>query len=619
MTFTDQATGTLPRSTATPAGPAAPAHSGLALADAPVPGPFAGPLTGPGGRRTAIDTRASTPVLDVTIPVFNEERDLEACLRRLHAYLLGAFPHSFRITVADNASTDGTLKAAERVARELREVTVVHMAEKGRGNALRKVWLASPSPVLAYMDVDLSTDLAALGPLLAPLISGHSDLAIGTRLTRNSRVVRGPKREFISRSYNFLLQSLMGAHFSDAQCGFKAIRADVARQLLPHTLDNAWFFDTELLVLAEKCGLRVHEVPVDWTDDPDSSVDIVQTALADLRGMARLSRDLVSGRIPVPDLRAALARGPLPAASRAQEQSPGGSLFGQLVRFGSIGVASTLAYLAIFLLCRGFMDPQLANFLALLTTAVANTAANRRFTFGIQGSSQAARHHFEGLLVFGIGLALTSGALALVHAASGAAPDRWLELLTVTAANLAATAVKFLLFRLVVFRAQARRCRSGARRPRSFPPPHRKGQVNDGNHQPHRRSPGRFPGRQAAGRRGTATPGSRRRRDGAPSARSPRRRPPKAAGTGCCSDRSPAGCGPRQRCSWWSPRRCTCGIWRPPATPTPSMPRRSRPGPRTGPRCSSAPSTPAMPSRWTSPRPHSGFPPSRDGSSASRH
>ena len=232
-------------------------------------------------------------------------------------------------------------------------------------------------------------------------------------------MVRGPKREFISRSYNFLLQSFMGAHFSDAQCGFKAIRADVARQLLPHTLDNAWFFDTELLVLAEKCGLRVHEVPVDWTDDPDSSVDIVQTALADLRGMARLSRDLVSGRIPVPELRAALARGPLPAASRAQEQSPGGSLFGQLVRFGSIGVASTLAYLVIFLLCRGLMDPQLANFLALLTTAVANTAANRRFTFGIQGGSQAARHHFEGLLVFGIGLALTSGALALVHGASG--------------------------------------------------------------------------------------------------------------------------------------------------------------------------------------------------------
>ncbi|MFE5836335.1 glycosyltransferase [Arthrobacter sp. NPDC056493] len=406
-------------------------------------------------RRSPIDTSTAVPVLDVTIPVYNEERDLEECLRRLHAHLRGTFPHSFRITVADNASTDGTLQAAERVARELREVTVVHLAEKGRGNALRKVWLASPSPVLAYMDVDLSTDLAALGPLLAPLISGHSDLAIGTRLTRNSRVVRGPKREFISRSYNFMLQSLMGAHFSDAQCGFKAIRADIAQQILPHTVDTAWFFDTELLVLAERCGLRVHEVPVDWTDDPNSSVDIVQTALADVRGMARLSKDMVSGRIPVAELRAALARGPLPAASRSQEQSPGGSLFGQLVRFGTIGVASTLAYLVLFYLCRNLMDPQLANLLALLTTAVANTAANRRFTFGIAGNSDVARHHFEGLLVFGIGLGLTSGALALVHSGAlpgGTTPDRWVELATVTAANLAATALKFLLFRLWVFR-----------------------------------------------------------------------------------------------------------------------------------------------------------------------
>jgi putative flippase GtrA len=406
-------------------------------------------------RRSPIDTSTAVAVLDVTIPVYNEERDLEECLRRLHAHLRGTFPHSFRITVADNASTDGTLKAAERVARELREVTVVHLAEKGRGNALRKVWLASPSPVLAYMDVDLSTDLAALGPLLAPLLSGHSDLAIGTRLTRNSRVVRGPKREFISRSYNFMLQSLMGAHFSDAQCGFKAIRADIAQRILPHTVDTAWFFDTELLVLAERCGLRVHEVPVDWTDDPNSSVDIVQTALADMRGMARLSKDIVTGRIPVTELRAALARGPLPAASRTQEQSPGGSLFGQLVRFGTIGVASTLAYLVLFYLCRNLMDPQLANLLALLTTAVANTAANRRFTFGIAGNSDVARHHFEGLLVFGIGLALTSGALALVHSGAlpgGTTPDRWLELATVTAANLAATALKFLLFRLWVFR-----------------------------------------------------------------------------------------------------------------------------------------------------------------------
>ncbi|NUP59331.1 MAG: bifunctional glycosyltransferase family 2/GtrA family protein [Pseudarthrobacter sp.] len=428
MTLTDSNSGTLQDAAVVPPGLPSRAHA---------------------VQRAPVDIRTAVPVLDVTIPVYNEERDLEECLRRLHGHLHESFPHSFRITVADNASTDGTLKIAERLAREFPELAVVHLAEKGRGNALRKVWLASPSPVLAYMDVDLSTDLAALAPLLAPLISGHSDLAIGTRLTRNSRVVRGPKREFISRGYNLMLHSLMGARFSDAQCGFKAIRGDVAQRILPYTVDNAWFFDTELLVLAERCGLRVHEVPVDWIDDPDSSVDLVRTALADVRGMARLTRDLLYGRIPVPELRAALARGPLPASSRSGEQTPGSSLFGQLVRFGAIGAASTLAYLLIFVSCRGFMDPQLANFLALITTAVANTGANRRFTFGIQGGNPL-RHHFEGLIIFGIGLLLTSGALAVVH--STTTPDRWAEVLTVVTANLAATALRFLLFRLWVFR-----------------------------------------------------------------------------------------------------------------------------------------------------------------------
>ncbi|MCA4134432.1 bifunctional glycosyltransferase family 2/GtrA family protein [Arthrobacter sp. M4] len=443
MTFTDQAIE--PRQDPAGRGRAGQDHSGQHRR--PTPGATA---TLTVARHSPVNTRSTTPVLDVAIPVYNEENDLEECLRRLHGHLQDSFPHSFRITVADNASTDSTLRIAERLAREIPEVAVVHLEEKGRGNALRKVWLASDAPVLAYMDVDLSTDLAALAPLLAPLISGHSDLAIGTRLTRNSRVVRGPKRELISRSYNLLLRSVMGARFTDAQCGFKAIRADVAHRILPHTLDNAWFFDTELLVLAERCGLRVHEVPVDWTDDPDSSVDILRTALADLRGMARLTRDLLTARIPIPELRAALARGPLPAAARYTERTRRNSLFGQLVRFGAIGAMSTLAYMLIFLVCRGFMDPQLANFLALLTTAIGNTAANRRFTFGIQGGSYVVRHHFEGLIVFGLGLALTSGALALVHTTT--TPDRWAEIVTVTAANLAATGLRFLLFRLWVFR-----------------------------------------------------------------------------------------------------------------------------------------------------------------------
>jgi len=173
---------------------------------------------------------------------------------------------------------------------ELDPVRAVRLDQPGRGRALRSAWSASDAGVLAYMDVDLSTDLNALLPLVAPLLSGHSDVAIGTRLAPGARVIRGRRREVISRCYNLLLHATLRAGFSDAQCGFKAIRADQARRLLPLTQDAGWFLDTELLVLAERAGLRIHEVPVDWTDDSDSRVDVVATALADLRGIARLGR-----------------------------------------------------------------------------------------------------------------------------------------------------------------------------------------------------------------------------------------------------------------------------------------------------------------------------------------
>src|ERR1700755_3499779 len=226
--------------------------------------------------------------VDIVVPVRNEERDLAPSIRRLVGFLRESFPFTARVTIADNGSTDATWAIADRLARELPEVRAGHMELQGRGRALRDIWSQSEADVLAYMDVDLSTDLNALLPLVAPLLSGHSDLAIGTRRARGARVIRVPKRELISRGYNLLLRTLMGARFSDAQCGFKAIRRDQARALLPLTRDTGWFFDTELLVLAERAGLRIHEIPVDWIDDLDSRVDIVATALADLRGMARL-------------------------------------------------------------------------------------------------------------------------------------------------------------------------------------------------------------------------------------------------------------------------------------------------------------------------------------------
>jgi putative flippase GtrA len=386
-------------------------------------------------------------IVDIVIPVYNEEIDLEPCVRRLHAHLTAGVPYPFQITVADNASTDTTLEVAKRLAAEFPSVRVVHMPEKGRGRALRAVWSASDAAVLAYMDVDLSTDLAALLPLIAPLVSGHSDLAIGTRLHRGSRVIRGAKREFISRSYNLMLRHTLSARFSDAQCGFKAIRREVATHLLPLVEDNEWFFDTELLVLAERSGLRIHEVPVDWIDDPDSRVHIVSTAKADLRGISRLVRAFATGKLPVNDLRAQLGRAPLEPATPGV---PAG-LTGQLVRFGAVGVLSTVAYLALFVLLRDPLGSQGANALTLLLTAIANTALNRRFTFGVVGRQGATRQQLQGLIVFGLALGLTSGTLAAAHFLHSAPPAA-AELALLVAANAAATLLRFLLLRRWVFR-----------------------------------------------------------------------------------------------------------------------------------------------------------------------
>jgi putative flippase GtrA len=383
--------------------------------------------------------------VDVVVPVRNEERDLVPSIRRLVAYLRESFPFTARVTIADNGSTDATWALATGLARELAEVRAVHMELPGRGRALRAIWSASDAEVLAYMDVDLSTDLNALLPLVAPLLSGHSDLAIGTRLARGSRVIRGPKRELISRGYNVLLHTLMGARFSDAQCGFKAIRRDQARALLPLTQDTGWFFDTELLLLAERAGLRIHEVPVDWIDDLDSRVDIIGTALADLRGMARLGAGFARGTIQVPQLRGASLPGRRNGAGPAESSMPL-----QIARFAVIGVGSTIAYLGLYLLLRGSMPAQAANLVSLLLTAVANTAANRRLTFGISGRPNVARHQFKGLLTFGIGLALTAGALAVLDAGSPH-HGRGTEILVLFGANLVAAVLRFALYRTWVF------------------------------------------------------------------------------------------------------------------------------------------------------------------------
>ncbi len=355
--------------------------------------------------------------VEIVIPVYNEERALADSVHRLHRFLSTQLPCSWQITIADNASTDCTPAIAAALAADLDQVKVIRLGEKGRGRALRAAWSASRARVVAYMDVDLSTDLRGLPPLLAPLLSGHSEVAIGSRLARGSRVVRGAKRELISRSYNLILRAVLRAKFSDAQCGFKAVRADALAELLDAVRDESWFFDTELLVLAQRRGMRIHEVAVDWVDDPDSRVDVVSTALADLRGVARLA------------------------------------LASPVARFLGIGIASTLAYALLFLALAGLLGSGLASAVALGLTGVANTAANRRLTFGIRGREQLGRQHLAGFIVFLIALGLTSGALGVLHGLDPRAP-RLLEAAVLVVASLAATVTRYVALASWVFRAR---------------------------------------------------------------------------------------------------------------------------------------------------------------------
>lgn len=366
------------------------------------------------------------PQLEVVVPVYNEEAALRASIHKLHDFLTKHLPFSWRIVIADNASTDRTWAIAQELGTELSGVHAVHLERKGRGRALRAAWSESPAEVLCYMDVDLSTDLRALLPLVAGLLSGHSDIAIGTRLAPGSRVQRSRKRELISRCYNHLLHGALRARFSDAQCGFKAIRADAARRLLPQVEDDGWFFDTELLVLAQRQGLRIHEVAVDWVEDTDSRVNVTRTALEDLRGVARLA------------------------------------LQPQLTRFLLIGVASTVAYALLYVLLRTWLGAPAANAVALALTAVANTQANRRFTFRIRGRAGLVRQHLAGALVYLLALALTGGALDVLGRLDPH-PGRALEVAVLVSAGALATISRYVALRTWVFARGTRPLRAVAR------------------------------------------------------------------------------------------------------------------------------------------------------------
>ncbi len=428
--------------------------------------------------------------MDIVIPVYNEADQLVASVTRLRSYLDTSFPFSATITIADNASTDDTWQIASGLAGTLPGVGAIHLTQKGRGRALRTAWAASTAAVVAYMDVDLATDLDALLPLVAPLLSGHSDLAIGSRLATGAHVVRGTQREFISRGYNLLLRATLRSACTDAQCGFKAVRRDAAVELLPLVEDNEWFFDTEILVTAQRIGLRIHEVPVDWVDDTDSRVDVVQTALGDLRGVVRMlgpsarqravlrparpprpgtgaghSHDVDAGIPPATDPTDRLAEGrpdwaPLSlGASPAPRLVAGGAtdvrqqvFADELLRFAGVGAVSTAAYAALFAALEPAVGSYAANAMAIALCSLGNTAAHR----GMAGTERLGLDRRHRVLtagaLLGVSLGISTGALAATRALGfrSLAP----ELGAVTVANLGAAVIRFAILRSWVFRPE---------------------------------------------------------------------------------------------------------------------------------------------------------------------
>lgn len=397
----------------------------------------------------ALERAAKAPTVEIFVPVYNEERALPGCIRTLHARLRDELPFGWRISIVDNASTDRTREVADRLAEELPHVGVVHLDRKGRGLALRTAWRASRADIVAYMDVDLSTRLDGLLPLIAPLASGHSDLAIGSRLAPGARTVRGARRELISRCYNVLVRRMHGARFSDAQCGFKAARTEVLRPLLDKTQDDSWFFDTELLLLAEHNGLRIHEVPVDWVEDLDTRVNVVSTAADDLRGLCRMARRKISGeaRIDLPRRPAPVPEHPDATLAPDNGRS---RLTWEIGCFIAVGIASTIGQAALYGLTRLWWPPAAATLVSLAVLTVLNTEASRRLTFRGSGTP-AARAHLGAGALFAFGYLVTSGAVLLFrHAVPTASVPA--ETVVLTTASLAVTAIRFIVLRLLVFR-----------------------------------------------------------------------------------------------------------------------------------------------------------------------
>lgn len=228
--------------------------------------------------------------VEITVPVYNEEKELENNIMTLHDFCAKNLKtYDWRITIADNASSDNTPIVAAAISKKYPKIIYFRLEQKGRGRAVKRVWSQSKCDYCVYMDLDLSTDLVHL-PVILKKLEGGYDVAIGSRLAKGARVEgRTFIRELTSRTLNFFfIKFFFHTHFTDAQCGFKGVTRRIVENLIPKIRDNEWFFDGELLIVAEKSGYKIYEEPVHWVDNPGSTVRLISTIWGDLMSIKRL-------------------------------------------------------------------------------------------------------------------------------------------------------------------------------------------------------------------------------------------------------------------------------------------------------------------------------------------
>ncbi len=227
--------------------------------------------------------------INITIPVFNEEKILNESIRKIFLFCQGNIQDNFKIVIANNGSVDNTENVAKKICKDNKEIEYLFIKKKGRGNAIKTSWLKINANIYSYMDIDLSTDLKAFPKMVNEIIKGY-DIVVGSRFIKKSRVKRQLHRTVLSRVYNLFVQKLFHTKIKDMQCGFKVVNKKVVNNLLKRTRNDEWFFDTELLLLAEKEGYKIKEMPIEWSEHSDTKVKIIKTIINYIIGLIKLKR-----------------------------------------------------------------------------------------------------------------------------------------------------------------------------------------------------------------------------------------------------------------------------------------------------------------------------------------